>query len=169
MSTVASIFLHIARISVHFITPYDEVSKAMEDVSKVETLVRKFSKQRALCLVILTALLTTYIHQNKSSSACLSLGAILFVGRISFIYDEVNGDKFAIHVRSVGPYSYTLVMSLPDIIVQVMLLNEIFVLSNSKAFAVVMAISCYSPGLLLVIAIGMTTWMEGLRGEDIPY
>ncbi|KAF8978692.1 hypothetical protein BDQ17DRAFT_1417043, partial [Cyathus striatus] len=79
-------FLHLRCISI-FIIPYNDVKSATESPTQVESLVKKFSAQRAICLMIFCALFRTNAHQGSSNWTALILGAILFTGRISLAYD----------------------------------------------------------------------------------
>ncbi|KAF8998044.1 hypothetical protein BDQ17DRAFT_1362645 [Cyathus striatus] len=92
------------------------------------------------------------INQNKSNSATLYLGAILFTGRISMAYDGVTEDNFKMQVRIIGPYFYTLINILPGIILQLILFYEIFAISTSIIFSIIISFSCFILGFATLIA-----------------
>ncbi|KAF8997996.1 hypothetical protein BDQ17DRAFT_1506850 [Cyathus striatus] len=138
---------YIFRFVLVFITPFKDVRRATEDLSQVKAVVKKFSAQHAMCLVIFRSLFTVNIHQNRTNSAAIYLGAILFTGRISMSYDGVNEEIFKVQVKIIGPYIYTLINILPGIILQLMLIYEIFAI-------------CSVFGLVLLVA-------AGLMGEEL--
>ncbi|KAF8997977.1 hypothetical protein BDQ17DRAFT_1428664 [Cyathus striatus] len=100
-----------------FATPYNDVKSAIETPARVESLVKKFSAQRAICLIIFSVLFTYDESQTNSDQiiltrerAALILGAILFTGHISLAYDGLNekqfkdyGDHFAVdaYIRNI--------------------------------------------------------------------
>ncbi|KAF8977201.1 hypothetical protein BDQ17DRAFT_154162 [Cyathus striatus] len=142
------------------ITPYGDVEEAMKDTAKVKPLVKRFSAQRATCLMIISALLAIYVRQDRATSASLALGAILFTNRICLTYDGVNEDIF----KGIGPPSYTVIMMLPGIISQAMLLYEIFAMSSSIILAILIASGCYALVLISIIAAMMMTQNEVNEG-----
>ncbi|KAF8989818.1 hypothetical protein BDQ17DRAFT_1333837 [Cyathus striatus] len=149
--------LHRLRLALLSLTPYCEVLYAVEDLTKVKVLVKQFNGQRTVCLGILSALLAVYIRQERTYSASLTLGAILFTGRISLEFDGVSEERFRAQVLGIGPASYTVITMLPGIIVQSMLLYEIFNTSSSIASAIVIAFSCYALGFMTTAASAMMT------------
>ncbi|KAF8998024.1 hypothetical protein BDQ17DRAFT_1329055 [Cyathus striatus] len=94
------------------------------------------------------------VHQNRANSAAVYLGAILFTGRISMSYDEVNDGQFKVQVRIIGSQCYTLINVLPGIILQPMLIYEIFAMSSSIALSVIISFSCIILGLASLVAAG---------------
>ncbi|KAF8978693.1 hypothetical protein BDQ17DRAFT_1382633, partial [Cyathus striatus] len=81
------------------------------------------------------------INQNRSNSATLYLGAILFTGRISMAYD--------------GMQFNTLINILPGIILQLILFYKIFVISTSIIFSIIISFSCFIFGFTTLIAVGV--------------
>ncbi|KAF8997976.1 hypothetical protein BDQ17DRAFT_1362570, partial [Cyathus striatus] len=146
------------------ITPYGDVEEAMKDTAKVKPLVKRFSAQRATCLMIISALLAIYVRQDRATSASLALGAILFTNRICLTYDGVNEDIFKMQVKGIGPPSYTVIMMLPGIISQAMLLYEIFAMSSSIILAILIASGYYALVLISIIAAMMMTQNEVNEG-----
>ncbi|KAF8997998.1 hypothetical protein BDQ17DRAFT_1428680 [Cyathus striatus] len=140
-------------------------SSATEAPTQVESLVKKFSAQRTICLMIFCALFTTNAHQGSSNWTALILGAILFTGHISLAYDGLNEEQFKIQIRIVGPEIYTIINMLPAIILQLMLLYEIFTMSSSIALAVVIAFSCFTLGFTSFIAVSL---MGNMESELMP-
>ncbi|KAF8998036.1 hypothetical protein BDQ17DRAFT_1362630 [Cyathus striatus] len=95
------------------------------------------------------------INQNRSNSATLYLGAILFTGRVSMAYDEVTEENFKMQVRIIGPCFYTLINILPGIILQLILLYEIFTMSTSIIFSIIVSFSCFILGFASLVAVGV--------------
>ncbi|KAF8989815.1 hypothetical protein BDQ17DRAFT_1372690, partial [Cyathus striatus] len=95
------------------------------------------------------------INQHRSDSATLYLGAILFTGRISMAYDGVTEENFKMQVRIIGPYFYTLINILPGIILQLIVLYEIFTMSTSIIFSIIISLSCFVLGFASLIAAGV--------------
>ncbi|KAF8997993.1 hypothetical protein BDQ17DRAFT_1506846 [Cyathus striatus] len=176
-------FLHLLHYIFTFITPYNGVKSAMEDPAQVESVIKKFSAQRAICLMIVRttytdaqsvadiippqfcALFTKNAHQGRSNWIALILGAILFTGRISLVYDGLNEEQFKMQMRIIGPEIYTIINMLPAIILQSMLLYEIFTMSSSIALAVVIAFSCFTLGFASFVAVGV---MGNKESELMP-
>ncbi|KAF8997978.1 hypothetical protein BDQ17DRAFT_1362573 [Cyathus striatus] len=138
-------FLHLLRYIFTFITPYNDVKSAIEDSAQVESIIKKFSAQRAICLMIDKA------HQGRSNWTALILGAILFTRCISLAFDGLNEEQFTI---------YTIVNMLPVIILQFMLLYEIFTMSSSIALAIVISCSYFALGFASFVAAGVLGVME---------
>ncbi|KAF8989814.1 hypothetical protein BDQ17DRAFT_1333833 [Cyathus striatus] len=109
--------LYILQLVLIFTTPFNEVKKATEDLSQVKAFVKKFSAQRAMCLVIM-------------------------------------------QVKIIGPQLYTLINVLPGIILQVILLYEIFTMSSSVALSIVISFSCFVLGIASLVA-------AGVMGEEL--
>ncbi|KAF8998035.1 hypothetical protein BDQ17DRAFT_1428715 [Cyathus striatus] len=152
--------LYILRFILIFFTLFNDIRRATEDLSQVKALVKKFSAQRAMCLMIFCSLFTVNVHQNRTNSASVYLGAILFTGRISMSYDGVNEERFKVQVKIIGPHIYTLINVLPGIILQLMLIYEIFAMSSSIVLSVIISFSCFILGLASLIA-------AGLMGEEL--
>ncbi|KAF8991868.1 hypothetical protein BDQ17DRAFT_1332617 [Cyathus striatus] len=145
-------FLHIIWVIMLFCTPYGDIQQAMVNPSKVKSLVKQLSGQHAVCLGVTSGILAIYIKQDRVFSASLALGAILLISRISFACDGVNEESFMAQVNGIGPATYTVITMIPGIVVQLMLLYEIFTISSSIVFAAVIAFSCYILGIISVIA-----------------
>ncbi|KAF8998042.1 hypothetical protein BDQ17DRAFT_1428721 [Cyathus striatus] len=154
--------LYIPRFVLIFITPFNDVRGATEDLSQVKALVKKFSAQRAMCLMISTEAIfcRVNVHQNRTNSASVYLGAILFTGRISMSYNRINEERFKVQVKIIGPHIYTLINILPGIVLQLMLICEIFAMSSSIALSVIISFSCIILGLASLVA-------AGLMGEEL--
>ncbi|KAF8997997.1 hypothetical protein BDQ17DRAFT_1362597 [Cyathus striatus] len=111
------------------------------------------------------------INQNRSNSATLYLGAILFTGRISMAYDGVTEEIFKVFT-----YLYSFlhpVIIIPDaskkyrtlvqhidqhtagIILQLILFYKIFVISTSIIFSIIISFSCFIFGFTTLIAVGV--------------
>ncbi|KAF8998034.1 hypothetical protein BDQ17DRAFT_1362629 [Cyathus striatus] len=149
--------LYILRFILIKITPLNGVKKATEDLSLVKALVKKFSTQRAMCLMVCTEVTfsSVNVNQNRSNSATLYLGAILFTGRISMAYDEVTEENFKMQVRIIGPYFYTLINILLGNILQLILLYEILAISTSIIFSIIVSLSCFILGFDSLVAAGV--------------
>ncbi|KAF8997988.1 hypothetical protein BDQ17DRAFT_1428673 [Cyathus striatus] len=145
-------FLYLLRYIFTFITPYNNVKSAMEDSAQVESVVKKFSAQCAICLMIFCALFTTNTHQGKSNWTTLIPGAILFTGRISLAYDGLNEEQFMMQLRIIGFEIYTIVNMVLAMILQLMLLYEIFMMSSSIALAIIISCSCFALGFASFVA-----------------
>ncbi|KAF8998017.1 hypothetical protein BDQ17DRAFT_1411192 [Cyathus striatus] len=110
--------------------------------------------------MIFCALFTTNAHQGRSNWAALILGAILFTGRISLAFDGLNREQFMMQLKIIGPEIYTIVNMLPDMILQLMLLYEIFTMSSSIALAIVISCSCFALGFASFVAAGILGVIE---------
>ncbi|KAF8989816.1 hypothetical protein BDQ17DRAFT_1414265 [Cyathus striatus] len=147
--------LCVLHFFLNIIMPFDDIKRAAEDLSQVKALVKKFSAQRAMCLMIFCALFRVKAHQNRTNSAPVYLGAILFTGRISMLYDGVSEEKFKVQIKIIGPQCYTLINALPGIILQLILIYEIFAMSTSTALSVIISFSCFVFGLASLVAAGI--------------
>ncbi|KAF8998028.1 hypothetical protein BDQ17DRAFT_1428709 [Cyathus striatus] len=152
-------FLHLLRCIFIFIIPYNDVKSTTQSPTQVESLIKKFSAQRALCLMI-----------DKHSSRKFQLdhinpGAILFTRRISLAYNGLNKEQFKMQIRIIGPEIYTIINMLPAIILQLMLLYEIFMMSSSITLAVIIAFSCFTLGFALFVAVSL---MGNMESELMP-
>ncbi|KAF8998021.1 hypothetical protein BDQ17DRAFT_1428703 [Cyathus striatus] len=68
---------HLLHYTFTFITPYNNMKSAMEDSAQVESVVKKFSAQHAICLMIFCALFTYKLAYTNMHSSKLTTGPIL--------------------------------------------------------------------------------------------
>ncbi|KAF8998038.1 hypothetical protein BDQ17DRAFT_1329062 [Cyathus striatus] len=156
--------LHLLRYIFILITPYNDVKSTMENPTQIKSLVNKFSAQCAICLMIYThqrTYIRTNAHQGKSTFAALILSAILFTGRISLAFDGLNEEQLTMQLRIIGPEIYTMVNMLPTMVLQLMLLYEIFTTSSSIALAILIALSFFALGIAsFIVAVVMEKLMS---------
>ncbi|KAF8997982.1 hypothetical protein BDQ17DRAFT_1329028 [Cyathus striatus] len=171
-----SSFLHLLHYIFTLITPYNDMKSAMEDSAQIESVVKKFSAQRAICLMIVhttytdTQILRTFhiracldqtnTHQGTSNWTALILGAILLTGHISLAFDGLKEEQFTMQLRIIGPEIYTIINMLPAMILQLMLLYEMFSMSSSIVLAIVILCSCFALGFASFVAAGVLGVME---------
>ncbi|KAF8996697.1 hypothetical protein BDQ17DRAFT_1411657 [Cyathus striatus] len=155
-------YLNILRDSILSLTLYKVVEEALNDRSKAEPLIRQLSGKRATCLTILLGLFGYYTHQERATAAAVSIGAILFTGRLSLSCDDIPPELFMSHVKVIGPHTYTFIVMLPGFTWQAMLLYEMFTLFGLAILSVVVVFMCYIVTPILFIAM----IMKGLNLEE---
>ncbi|KAF8998012.1 hypothetical protein BDQ17DRAFT_1506854 [Cyathus striatus] len=156
-------YLNIVRDSILSLTLYQVIEGASNDLSKAKQLIKKLSGNRTVCLTIFLGLFGYYTHQGRATATAVSIGAILFTGRLSLSFDGIPPELFMYHIKAIGPHTYTFIIMLPAFTLQVMLLYEIITLSGSTGLSVVVIFMCYIVTPILFIA----TLMKGLNaGEE---
>ncbi|KAF8998000.1 hypothetical protein BDQ17DRAFT_1329040 [Cyathus striatus] len=148
-------YLDILHDSIFSLMLYQVIEDASNDLSKAKQLIKQLSGNRTFL-----ELFGNYAHQVRATATALSIGAILFTGRLSLSFDGIPPELFMgsnpillqYHVKAVGPHIYTFIVMLPGFTLQAMLLYEIITLSGSTVLSVVVVFMCYIFTPILVIA-----------------
>jgi len=143
---------------------YETVIQATDDPEVAKRFLSQLSESRRTSITILSSILTHALQAPRASEIDWIVSSILLTMTIGALYDGIDDVTFRHRVEGLGPALFTVIISLPGVLVVFFLIFEMFYAFNNPIGMAGKMIFIAAPLFFQVLGEIRRIWSQ-LRGE----